>query len=49
MISAFAAPKWPGDYGKEKEQFYHTWLLITLEKKGAKMILTPWQDAALNA
>lgn len=26
MASAYAAPKWPGDYGKEKGLFYHTGL-----------------------
>lgn len=50
MVSAYAAPKWPEDYGEEKGLFYHTWLFNRFEGGGGpKMIPTSRQVAALNA
>lgn len=49
MVSAYAAPKWPRDYGKGMAILSHTGLLITWKKGGPEMIpATPRQVAPVN-
>ena len=46
MVSAYAAPKWPRDYSKEKGYFITHRSLITKKKIGPEMIPASLQQVA---